>query len=80
MTQSLHTIKYINKRKYLLLVLLCVLLCANVKAQETDTIKSKYLGKQGTPLNDNNFDTDKISSDRAVVSFEKGAGKYGFDK
>jgi hypothetical protein len=56
------------------------MLCTNAKAQEADTIKSEYLGKQGTPLSADNFDTDKIDSDKAIVSFEKGAGKYAFDK
>ncbi|MDR2126368.1 MAG: hypothetical protein LBP63_06030, partial [Prevotellaceae bacterium] len=164
-----HIIKYINKRIYLLLMLLCVMLCENinVKAQERDTIKitntangiimpdytfnftipdnpgfvydsvsgslivydysttppteagrqklnedgvavfpmtvkdengnvyrlteetdengnktivSEYLGKQGTPLTDDNFDADKIDLDKALVNFERGAGKYAFDK
>jgi hypothetical protein len=53
--------------------------------EETDengnkTISSEYLGKQGTPLTADNFDADRIDSDKAIVSFEKGAGKYAFDK
>jgi hypothetical protein len=53
--------------------------------EETDengntTIKSEYLGKQGTPLTSDNFDASKIDSDKAIVSFEKGAGWYAFDK
>jgi hypothetical protein len=78
-TNKSHIIKHINKRVSLLPVLLCKILYANVKAQANKTISSEYLGKQGTPLTDNNFDADKIDSDMAVVNFEKGAGKYGFD-
>jgi hypothetical protein len=53
--------------------------------EETDEngnkiISSEYLGKQGTPLTADNFDADRIDSDKAIVSFEKGAGKYAFDK
>ncbi|MDR2653252.1 MAG: hypothetical protein LBC68_13265, partial [Prevotellaceae bacterium] len=161
-----HIIKRKNKRVYLLLVLLCVMLCGNTKAQESDTIKIQntsngiirpdytfnftipenpvfvydttgylivydystqpptevgrqklnddgkpvfpmtvkdkdgnvyklteetdengnktikfeYLGKQGTPLTADNFDANNIDSDKAIVNFEKGAGKYAFDK
>jgi hypothetical protein len=53
-----------------------VILCSNIKAQKTDTITSEYLGRQGTPLNDSNFDADKLDSDKAIASFEKLMLKY----
>jgi hypothetical protein len=76
-TNKSHITKHINRKIYLLSVLLCVmLLSVNVKAQKTDTITSEYLGSQGTPLNDSNFDADKLDSDKTIVRFEKLMLKY----
>jgi hypothetical protein len=41
--------------------------------------KATYVGKATTPLAAGSFDPSQLNGDKALVTFEKGAGVYGFD-
>jgi len=41
--------------------------------------KATKLGNIGTPLPTGSFNPDQLNGDKAIVTFTKGSGHYGFD-
>ncbi len=47
--------------------------------KEVEKAKATYIGKAGTPLAEGSFDPSQLNGDKAIVTFAKGDGIYGFD-
>jgi hypothetical protein len=47
--------------------------------KEVEKAKATYVGKVGTPLAEGSFDPSQLNGDKAIVTFAKGDGIYGFD-
>lgn len=47
--------------------------------KEVEKVKATYIGKAGTPLAEGSFDPSQLNGDKAIVTFAKGDGIYGFD-
>lgn len=47
--------------------------------KEVEKAKATYVGKVGTPLAEGSFDPSQLNGDKAIVTFARGDGIYGFD-
>ncbi|SKC58828.1 hypothetical protein SAMN05660236_1835 [Ohtaekwangia koreensis] len=47
--------------------------------KEVEKAKATYIGRAGTPLAEGSFDPSQLNGDKAIVTFAKGDGIYGFD-
>ena len=63
--------------KKLFTVIGLLVLCICLYGQNTQSLVVTYLGKQGEPLP--KLDNKNIRADVAIVTFEKGSGRFAFD-
>ncbi len=47
--------------------------------QTKEVAKATYIGQVRAPLAEGSFDRDQLDGDKAIVTFQKGAGRYAFD-
>jgi hypothetical protein len=51
----------------------------DASGQTKETVKATYLGKVGAALAEGSFNPTQLDGDKAIVTFNKGEGQYGFD-
>ncbi|NDW11236.1 hypothetical protein, partial [Dysgonomonas sp. 520] len=52
----------------------------NIQTEKNRKLVVTYLGQQGDPLSDNNYNAKALSNNSAVVTFEQGKGVYALDQ